>query len=64
MLNLLVTLKLFGATLKDRVTDEDGAIAIEYALIAVVIALGLVAAAGTAKTQIAAMLAKITSSAF
>ena len=59
MLNLLVTLQVFGATLKDRVTEDDGAIAIEYALIAVVIALGLVAAAGTARTAIAGMLGRI-----
>ena len=61
MLNLLVTLQMFGATLKDRISDDDGAVAIEYALIAVVIALGLVAGAGVARDNIAAALAKVTS---
>lgn len=63
-MNLLFTLHALGATLKDRVTDDDGAIAIEYALIAVVIALALVAAAGLAKDEIVAMLGKIVSNKF
>ena len=63
MLNLLVTLQLFGHSLKDRVTDEDGAIAIEYALMALVIALGLLAASQSVRTALQTMLSRIVTGA-
>lgn len=45
MLQTLVTLQMFAAGVKDRLEREDGAAAIEYGLIAGLIALAIVGGA-------------------
>lgn len=63
MAYLLVSLQMLVSGAKDRLRDDEGAIAIEYAIMAVVIAMGLIAAAGAARGQIIAALQKITGTA-
>jgi Flp pilus assembly pilin Flp len=60
MLNLLVSLQLLVAGAKDRLRDDEGAIAIEYAIMAVVIALGLIVSANLAGEKIASFFTAIS----
>lgn len=62
MLHLYVTLQMLKSGAVDRVRSvgrDDGAIAIEYAVIAVFIALALIAGATAARNQIVLILGRI-----